>query len=368
MKEVLTVDNSCFCQVYFEVVEKSIVAELVEEMTPVMEKIPPNALRDQKQATKSNVRKILPKNGVQDDLAFRRISYIRQKPSTKPVQQAVIPPIDRSSSQPESPDPPIFTYIKFGQVDIVRSLLENGADPNQQHSTDGSLLQQAARSGNITLAQLILDCGGDINAQGGQWGNALQATCAKVAHPSTIAMVKFLLDNGADVAAQGGYYGNALQAAAAFYGLAGNTTIVELLLDHGADINAFGGEYGTALSVAAYKGVAPLARLLIERGADVNGPSPWGSALQAAICTDYGGSDKVAELLVNSGADVNIQDADIGSPLHAAASKNKELIVQVLVDNGADVTAMFKGKRAIDLATRKGIIDVLSLSLSSPQV
>nr|UPX44688.1 hypothetical protein FAC6B23_22 [Penicillium fuscum]UXX61845.1 hypothetical protein FAC4N16_18 [Penicillium fuscum] len=59
-----------------------------------------------------------------------------------------------------------------------------------------------------------------------------------------------LLDAGADFRAQGGQYGNALQAAA--YG--GSSDIVQLLLDAGADIKAQGGKYSNALQAAAYGG------------------------------------------------------------------------------------------------------------------
>ena len=46
--------------------------------------------------------------------------------------------------------------------------------------------------------------------------------------------------------AQGGEYGNALQAAS--YG--NHKDIVELLLENEADVNAQGGEYGNALQAA----------------------------------------------------------------------------------------------------------------------
>ena len=52
-----------------------------------------------------------------------------------------------------------------------------------------------------------------------------------------------LLDRGADVNAQGGEDGNALQAASS----GGHEEIVLQLLAQGADVNAHGGEYGTAL-------------------------------------------------------------------------------------------------------------------------
>ncbi|PVH91836.1 hypothetical protein DM02DRAFT_545010, partial [Periconia macrospinosa] len=47
-------------------------------------------------------------------------------------------------------------------------------------------------------------------------------------------MVELLLDKNADVNAQGGPYGNTLQAASE----RGHEEIVKLLLDKGADVNA----------------------------------------------------------------------------------------------------------------------------------
>jgi hypothetical protein len=51
-------------------------------------------------------------------------------------------------------------------------------------------------------------------------------------------MVMLLLDKGADVNAQGGEYGNALKAASA----GGYREVVTLLRDKGADVNAQGRE------------------------------------------------------------------------------------------------------------------------------
>ncbi|KAI1584776.1 ankyrin repeat domain containing protein [Pyrenophora tritici-repentis] len=48
---------------------------------------------------------------------------------------------------------------------------------------------------------MLLDAGADVNAQGGDYGNALQAASAE-GHEQ---VVKMLLDAGADVNAQGGY-------------------------------------------------------------------------------------------------------------------------------------------------------------------
>jgi ankyrin repeat protein len=63
-------------------------------------------------------------------------------------------------------------------------------------------------------------------------------------------IVELLLSKDADINAQGGKYGNTLQAGS----YTGCEKIVELLLSKGAGVNAQGGEYGNALQAASLRG------------------------------------------------------------------------------------------------------------------
>lgn len=60
-------------------------------------------------------------------------------------------------------------------------------------------------------------------------------------------VVKILLTKGANINAQGGKYGNALQAASYI----GNDRVVKLLLEEGADVNCQGGFYRSAINAAS---------------------------------------------------------------------------------------------------------------------
>ncbi len=63
-------------------------------------------------------------------------------------------------------------------------------------------------------------------------------------------MVEILIKRGADVNAQGGQYGNALQAVS----FGGYEKVVQMLLEKGAEVNAQGGRYGNALQAVSFGG------------------------------------------------------------------------------------------------------------------
>ena len=121
--------------------------------------------------------------------------------------------------------------------------------------------------------QLVLEKGADVNAQGGEYGTALQAASAN----RDLDIVRLLLDKGADINARGGKYGTALQAVFAPADTPYSATplhAAEVLLAHGADFTAHvpGSEFGDALSAAKecwkYEGtnLARFMKLLEARG------------------------------------------------------------------------------------------------------
>ena len=168
---------------------------------------------------------------------------------------------------------------------------------NAQGGEYGNALQAASSRGHDQVVQMLLDKGADVNAQGGYYGNALQAASSR-GHDQVMQM---LLDKGADVNAQGGYYGNALQAASS----RGHDQVMQMLLDKGADVNAQGGQYGNALQAASLGGHEQVMQMLLDKGADVNAQGGlYGNALQAA---SWGGHDQVMQMLLDKGADVNAQ-------------------------------------------------------------
>ena len=91
-------------------------------------------------------------------------------------------------------------------------------------------------------------------------------------------VVQTLLDARADVNAQGGKYGNALQAAS--YG--GHEKVVQILMNAGAEVNAQGGEYGNALQAASENGHEKVVQILPDAGAEGDESSDEGSNVSAS--------------------------------------------------------------------------------------
>ncbi len=73
-----------------------------------------------------------------------------------------------------------------------------------------------------------------------------------------------MIDAGADANAQGENYGTALQKVSGYRNV---TDIMQLLLDAGADVNARGGGYGSPLDIAIDLNWQPTISLLLANGA-----------------------------------------------------------------------------------------------------
>jgi hypothetical protein len=207
----------------------------------------------------------------------------------------------------------LYMLSLCGYGSLVKCILAGeGAEVNAQGGHYGNALQAASWGGKQQIVELLLKAGAEVNAQGGHFGNALQAASWR----GKQQIVELLLKAGAEVNAQGGHYGNALQAAS----LQGKQ-IVELLLKAGAEVNAQGGHFGNALQAASWGGKQQIVELLLKAVAEVNAQGGhFGNALQAASSQ----GKQIVELLLKAGAEVNAQGGDYGNALQAVSHQNTE--------------------------------------------
>ncbi|KAH8804075.1 ankyrin repeat-containing domain protein [Flagelloscypha sp. PMI_526] len=237
---------------------------------------------------------------------------------------------------------PLYAAAEERSLDSVQYLVEQGAGVNFTCGGFGTALEAAARRRSLPIVQYLIEQGADANLTDGKHGTALQsAACAR-----SLEMVHYLVGHGADVNAIEATYGNALKGA-----ICGRSIgVIQYLVDKGADVNAFGGTNDSPLQVAAGVRSLEIVQYLVEKGASVNTTrGEFGSALQAAICyrppetMDYRGMVAwdsrldIVRYLVQHGADTNAIGGKYGTALQAAAYRQSLDVVRYLVGQGAKI-------------------------------
>jgi ankyrin repeat protein len=138
------------------------------------------------------------------------------------------------------------------------------------------------------------------------------------------------------------------------------------LIGAGVDVNAKQPNGWTALLHAADKGLAEVAKLLLEKGAEINHRNtPTGRAAihYAAMHED----DTVLKILIEGGADIEVRNSDGETPLLDAAAAGSDACVRLLIDSGCDVDAKnLKGKGAVYAAATGSHGDTAELLVSYP--
>ncbi|KAJ6126051.1 hypothetical protein N7471_010544 [Penicillium samsonianum] len=143
----------------------------------------------------------------------------------------------------------------------VNALLGNGAYVNYQDDSYGPALVYAVRGGNIEIANTLLKHGAMVNVESSIYGCPLEAAVQNKSHE----MVNFLLENNADVNFSG--TGNSLLSAA----IEGDLNMARLLINKGADVGIEVSEYGTPIFAAAIYGHKNVASYLLEKGQRATG-------------------------------------------------------------------------------------------------
>lgn len=195
----------------------------------------------------------------------------------------------------------------------------------------------------------------DSKAAGGHLHEAVERSSLK-------ASQKLILgDRTALDTKHGTFYETALHHAASRD--PGHAPIASLLLDRGADANSEDKYRATPLHVAASSGHKEVARKLIRYGANVQKSDRWSvTPLHRAAMN---GQKEVAELLLQGGASADAADEWGSTPLHRAAAKGQLVVAERLVASfHADVDAQDRcGERPIHLAARNGDYALVKLFL-----
>ena len=245
--------------------------------------------------------------------------------------------------------------ITSGNLEMVRVLLELGANPNTREDPGYPIIERAAREGNTEVVRLLVDAGADVD------GSAALSTAIRHGHTE---VVRLLVEAGADVNPEDPW----TQRSSSFLNDAkwhGNPEIVQILADAGAKgdegltvtnegqvIEAFEDGYPTTafgLYDAAANNDVEAVRDLVDAGVDVNAKSTVGESILTNAVIRAG--LEVVRILVDAGADVNAKDNFGRTVLTEAINSGAHPdILRLLVEAGADANATHESSTMLFLA------------------
>ncbi len=207
--------------------------------------------------------------------------------------------------------------VYSGDIDIVKGLLELGANPNAYDYLNNSAIIYAIQGGYDDIVDLLIEKGADLEHK----GRFARTPLLEAARYNQFHIAERLILEDVDVNASDVYGNTAL-----FYSVAaGNFYLVDMLLFYGADVMHLNAKQATPLHIACWYGQAEIAGLLLEEGADIDIKDRFGNTplLVSVIAQNM----EMAWYMIESGAymlALNNENNDIFSV--AALNKDYEML------------------------------------------
>ncbi len=254
---------------------------------------------------------------------------------------------------------PLMLAATFGHLEIMKYLVENGANLQTRNTYGQTLLMLSLQFGYLDCMQYLIDLGVPIDDVDHEGNTALHIAIKK----RNGNIIKLLLKNNADINKRNLKNDPCLLTAIE---ACADENILKILIEEGkADIHALDNFGHTALHRAAQKENISTMKYLLAQGADIEATDKE-KQLSKVFRKDYAkfgrreDSDGYTPLisavlyqrvrsvnfLIQQKADVNATDTDGSTPL-IHASNNQE-ITKILLQNNADINCQNKfGKTAL---------------------
>ena len=233
--------------------------------------------------------------------------------------------------------------IKEGNLKAISKMLAKGLDPNI--ADDQTLLDYAVKQSfkleGLEIVRLLLEAGADPNASGKR--SPLHYVSH---HRGLVETARLLLEAGADpnVADRNG------QTPLHWVAVYNLVEMAGMLIGGGANPNAVDKRGRTPLHISANEGSIGTTRVLLEGGADPNVADENGQTpLHDSATYSYREGVKIIDLLLAANAEVNVADKNGITPLHIAARLTQPTKIIKLLEGGADPNAVDKdGRKPVD--------------------
>ncbi|MBA8667320.1 ankyrin repeat domain-containing protein, partial [Holosporaceae bacterium 'Namur'] len=253
---------------------------------------------------------------------------------------------------------PLLILSPTGNSEVMKLIIDGGADVNERTIFEATPLIQASMFGHVKVVELLLQYPVDIDVRDKFGKTALIWAAEKGDLNIVEALVAKKVDP--DIIDNEGM--TALMIAA----LKGFDKIVEVLIKHGADADIESKYWGSALMIAISKSFAKIARIIMPNVLEVDKEFYDGST--ALIKAVEVRNEEIVKALLKQGAGPNKQNRYLKCPLAIAVSdtlknsKSKKEIVKLLLKYNADpYTLTFKNINCFDKAEEAGDIEIIKL-------
>ena len=216
----------------------------------------------------------------------------------------------------------IKSPIVESRINIMKLLIENGANINYTDENGFNPLNIAIESGDMELTKFLITNGANVNSLMQDGVSLIGYAIAQ----NNMDLLQILIENGANVNyTNGDSWADTPLKTASRLGL---DNVVRILLTRNADINAVDINGNTALHTAALNSQLSVVKLLLEKNPNLDIQNKVGNtALHLAVIS--GNIDIVGELVLK-GANTRIRNNDGKYPRDIARANNSAAIFEVL--------------------------------------
>ena len=223
-----------------------------------------------------------------------------------------------------------------------------------------SVLHCAVDEGHEEVVKLLLECGANVNAQD-KYGETVLHCAVEKGHGKVI---KLLLECGANVDAKGKDGKTVLHCAVE----KGYEKVVKLLLECGANVDAQNKDHKTVLHLAVERGSSVIVEHVLKHCPNLNNRIYY-RIVSFAVHQKGKGYGKIIENLLQYGFTVNPEDVNNCELLHAAFEKGYLKIVEELLKYDIYVNKLYKstcgkGYMPLHVATKNKQEEVAKVLIS----
>ncbi|KAL2009325.1 hypothetical protein VTN00DRAFT_7519 [Thermoascus crustaceus] len=220
---------------------------------------------------------------------------------------------------------PLGIASRNGRTDVVKILIDRGADVAAEGPDRQTALHLAVENGHRETINLLVEASANLSAR-----NKHGQTPLHIAALAGYTDIESLALKGADLEVRQKDGQTILHLAA----IHNSEEVVRWLLDHGVDQSAKDKNQTTALHLAAQKGHKGIVEMLSRNVDNLLARNTFGQ--DPLILAAQGNSEEsIIRIMVEKGADLTARDVPGRGALEYAAMRGDDAVVRLLIEKGA---------------------------------